>query len=80
MEWAEGEAAECDAEGEFRAEADGLTMRAEELVGLLRAWNEMERARGTARFDAWAWQSLRAELRERLREDLELRRLLGLDV
>lgn len=76
--WTEGEVDGGIVEGEFRVGAEGLTARAEEFARVLRAWNELERSRGTARFDPWAWQSLRAELRERLREDVELRRLLGL--
>lgn len=74
----DGEVSAKNDEGEFWAEPDGLTARAGELAGLLRTWSELERARGTRRFDAWAWQSLRTEIRERLREDPELRRLLGI--
>jgi len=66
-------------ECEFLVEADGLAVRAEEIAELLRACSELERARGTRKFDAWAWQSMRTEIRERLRADADLRRLLGLD-
>ncbi|MFT3868236.1 MAG: hypothetical protein QM715_07045 [Nibricoccus sp.] len=78
MEWAEGDAAADESQSEFRGKGSGSTAHVEEFATLLRAWNELERARGTPHFDAWAWQSLRTELRERLREDLKLRHLLGL--
>lgn len=74
----EGEILGCNDEAEFSAETDGLTVRAEELIGLLRACSELERARGTPRFDPWTWKSLRTEIKDRLHGDAELRRLLGL--
>ncbi len=51
----------------------------ERLTGLLRTWALLEKARGTRRFDAWAWQSTRAEIRSMLRDDADLRRLAGND-
>ena len=38
--------------------------RVEELVHLLRQWNEMEAKRGSPSFDPWALQSLRHDIRE----------------
>lgn len=73
-----GRVSEREELGVFRVEAGRVSTRVGELAGLLRAWSDLERARGTRGFDAWAWQSLRVELRERLRDDVELRRLLGL--
>lgn len=60
------------------AKDTGLALRAEELAELVRACGELEKARGTRRFDPWTWKSLRAEIQGRLRDDAELRRLLGL--
>ena len=76
----EGDVAARDDAGEFCVEPDagGASSRIAELADLVSTLSELERARGTRRFDAWAWQSLRAEIRERLHEDPKLRRLLGL--
>ena len=45
------------------------------LVKLLREWDEQERSRGTAKFDPWALQSTRTEIREAIHGDPDLERL-----
>lgn len=71
-------ASEMEAAG--KVALSGAAVRVEELVRVLQAWSDMERARGTPEFDPWAWQSLRTEVRTLLREDPELLRLLGVGV
>jgi hypothetical protein len=43
--------------------------RVDELVQLLRQWNEMEARRGSPGFDPWALQSLRHDIREMVEAD-----------
>ena len=49
--------------------------RVGELVQLLREWDGIERARGTADFDPWALQSARHEIHEAVQADPMLERL-----
>lgn len=74
-------------EDEFISEAasnDGVLgvsagSKAGELAGLLREWDGLERARGSGRFDPWALQAVRSEIRVTLQENDVLRRLLRSD-
>lgn len=43
--------------------------RVDELVRLLRQWDEMEARRGSPAFDPWALQSLRHDIREMIESD-----------
>jgi hypothetical protein len=45
------------------------------LVNLLREWDALEQARGSADFDPWALQSARHEIRNAIGEDPTLERL-----
>lgn len=45
------------------------TARVDELVQLLRHWEEMEGKRGSPRFDPWALQSIRREIRVMIESD-----------
>lgn len=46
-----------------------------ELVRLLQQWEALERTRGSARFDPWAVQSLRHDIRAIVEQDPALERL-----
>ena len=76
----EGEAVDefssISAEDETSRE-EGVHSRAGELAALLQEWDGLERARGTGRFDPWAVQAVRSEIRVTVQENPALRRLLG---
>lgn len=55
----------------------GAGSKAGELAGLLQEWDGLERARGSGRFDPWALQAVRSEIRVTVQENDVLRRLLG---
>ena len=50
--------------------------RVDGLVNLLREWDRLESARGTAGFDPWALQSVKNELRAAVNDDSVLAKLL----
>lgn len=73
-------------EEEFPVEEAGSSSReasdggsAGELAGLLADLKRMEEARRSRDFDPWALQSLRAEIRELVKADPGVRRVLGID-
>jgi len=57
--------------------AVGVQPKAGELAALLQEWDGLERARGSRRFDPWALQAVRSEIRATVQENDTLRRLLG---
>jgi hypothetical protein len=63
-----------------RSLAAGAEPKVDELAALLQEWSGLERARGSGRFDPWALQSVRSEIRATVQENPALRRLLGTDV
>ena len=71
---AELDAFDEDVDGVAEKEV-GCSERVGGITALLKEWDGLESRRGTAKFDPWALQSVRGEIREAVRSDPELARL-----
>lgn len=69
------EEAEASFEALRQAEPAPDEARVNELVRLLQQWEQLERSRGSAKFDPWELQSLRHDIRALVEKDPALERL-----